>query len=42
MFVKSAVKIIFLNLILRNVFADVMLGSHAMKKVNQGQARMLS
>ena len=35
MFVKSAVKMIFfLNLILRNFFADVMLGSHAMKKVN--------
>ena len=41
--VKSAVKMIcFKNLILRTFFADVMLGSHAMKYVNRGQAQMLS
>ena len=40
MFVKSVVKVIcFKNLI---PFADVMLGSQAMKYVNRGQARMLS
>ena len=41
--VKSAVKMIcFKNLILRTFFADVKLGSPAMKYVNRGQAQMLS